>query len=141
MLVLNGQTLFGREREINIWIRDQSPDWTLGLRLANLDLAVLLGYQLNRNWKGKINLMSVIRQEENVAPAEEFLHSLAKDARLPTNTEIFMFHGDFSMKPSSRLPGPTSTIFGLSRNIGPERLRELASKTNSSCLFVLDSGE
>ncbi|SMF76669.1 amino acid permease [Pseudobacteriovorax antillogorgiicola] len=139
MLVLNGQTLFGREREINIWIRDQSPDWTLGLRLANLDLAILLGYQLNRNWKGKINLVTVINKKENIAPAHEFLHSLAKDARLPTNTDIFLYHGEFENQ-IEHAPRADVNIFGLSRNIGPDRLRDLAIKTNSSCLFVLDSG-
>mgnify|MGYP003683317005 CR=1 FL=1 len=139
MLVLNGQALFGREREINIWVRDQSPDWTLGLRLANLDLAVLLGYQLLRNWNGKINLVTVVSKEENIEPANEFLHSLAKDARLPTNTEIFLYHGNFEDS-IDQVPRADVNIFGLSRNIGPDRLRDLATKTKSSCLFVLDSG-
>ena len=53
--ISHDQAQLGRERDINIWIRDQSPDWKLGLRLANLDLAILLGYQLNRNWKGRIH--------------------------------------------------------------------------------------
>ena len=41
--ISHDQAQLGRERDINIWIRDQSPDWKLGLRLANLDLAILLG--------------------------------------------------------------------------------------------------
>ena len=140
LLVLNNQTLFGREREINIWIRDQSPDWTLGLRLANLDLAVLLGYQLNRNWQGHINLVSIISKSENITPADKFLNSLAKDARLPTNTQIFLYHGDFH-EHLSTAPRADLNIFGLSHNIGVDKLREIASKTDSSCLFVLDSGD
>lgn len=139
MLVLNGQALFGREREINIWVRDQSPDWKLGLRLANLDLAILLGYQLLRNWNGKINLVTVISKEENIAPADEFLNSLAKDARLPTNTEIFLYHGTFE-ESIEQVPRADVNIFGLSREIGADRLRDLSTKTKSSCLFVLDSG-
>ncbi|NRA67882.1 MAG: Na-K-Cl cotransporter [Pseudobacteriovorax sp.] len=139
LLVLNHQTLFGREREINIWIRDQSPDWTLGLRLANLDLAVLLGYQLNRNWQGNINLVSIINDLKNLEPADHFLHALAKDARLPTNTGIFTYHGDFSQH-LTVAPRADLNIFGLAKNIGVDRLRQVAKETDSTCLFVLDSG-
>ncbi len=140
LLVLNNDTLFGREREINIWIRDQSPDWTLGLRLANLDLAILLGYQLNRNWQGHINLVSIINKSENIAPSDVFLHSLAKDARLPSNTKIYLYHGEFdhhlAISPKADL-----NIFGLSNSsINIQKLRDISSKTDSSCLFVLDSG-
>ena len=139
LVVLNHQTLFGREREINIWIRDQSPDWTLGMRLANLDLAILLGYQLHRNWNGKLNLVTVIAEEKNLQPSEEFLHALAKDARLPTNTGIYAYQGNFgdylTIAPKADL-----NIFGLAENIGVEKLQELAQLTDSTCLFVLDSG-
>lgn len=139
MLVLNGQSLFGRERVINIWIRDQSPDWTLGLRLANLDLAILLGYQLNRNWNGQINLVTVVSKTENLEPANNFLKTLANDARLPRNTQVFLYDGEFHEK-LEEAPRADISIFGLSRSIGQDSLRTLVSRTRSSCLFVLDSG-
>ena len=35
------------ETAINVWVRDQSPEWEVGLRLSNLDLSLLLAYQLH----------------------------------------------------------------------------------------------
>jgi amino acid transporter len=46
----NPDTGLGREQVINVWLREQSPEWTIGLRLPNLDLSLLLAYQLARNW-------------------------------------------------------------------------------------------
>ena len=140
LLILHEQSLLGRERVINIWIRDQSPDWTLGLRLANLDLAILLGYQLRCNWQGHLNLVSAISEPGNVLPAKQFLQALSRDARLPTDTSLEVHECGFedALESASRAD---INIFGLSHKIGLDRLRELSSKTHASCLFVLDSGE
>ena len=47
----NPQAGLGREQIINVWLREQSPNWQVGLRLPNLDLTLLLAYQLARNWR------------------------------------------------------------------------------------------
>lgn len=36
--------------EINVWVRSQEPEWKLSLRLSNIDLSLLLAYQLARGW-------------------------------------------------------------------------------------------
>ena len=139
LLMMNEQSLLGRERDTNIWIRDQSPNWMLGLRLANLDLAILLGYQLNRNWQGSISLLSAINNPADVETSRIFLEALAKDARLPLTTDIWVKHQPFD-EALRNAPKADMNIFGLSHDIGIERLQEMTDSTQSSCLFVLDSG-
>ena len=136
---LHDKALLGRERNINIWIRDQSPNWTLGLRLANLDLAILLGYQLCRNWNGRITLLSAINEASHLASASHFLASLSQDARLPANTNIRVEHANFHDFLRAAPRGDLN-IFGLAGNVDPGMMKDLAEKTRSSCLFVLDSG-
>ena len=133
------QAQLSRERDINIWIRDQSPDWKLGLRLANLDLAILLGYQLNRNWKGRIHLISAISKPEHIEPAREFLVNLSQDARLPASTEITVVEGEFE-KAIAKVARADLNIFGLAYNVECDILKDLTRKTGGSCLFVKDSG-
>lgn len=139
VLYLHESALLGRERSINIWIRDQSPNWTLGLRLANLDLAILLGYQLCRNWEGQITLISAVRSEAHLESVRLFLTTLARDARLPQNTQIYAQQGDFPQV-LREAPRADLNIFGLATETNLEAMSKLSHATRASCLFVLDSG-
>jgi solute carrier family 12 (potassium/chloride transporters), member 9 len=139
LFVLHDVARLSRERDINIWIRDQSPDWTLGLRLANLDLAILLGYQLKRNWGGKLCLLSAIRDPSQVQMGRVFLERLFKDARLPGDSSIWVESCAFE-KALTIAPKADLNVFGLSHNLSIEKLKSFTRLTNSSCLFVIDSG-
>lgn len=136
---LHDKALLGRERNINIWVRDQSPNWKLGLRLANLDLAILLGFQLCRNWHGRITLVSGIAEEKHLPLARNFLHSLARDARLPRNTEIWVESGGFQ-DILSKAPRGDLNIFGNAAKTDLDAMTSLMEQIGASCLFVLDSG-
>ncbi len=46
-------TGFGKTRQVNFWIRDQSPNWHLSFKLSNIDLPLLLVYKMAENWKTK----------------------------------------------------------------------------------------
>ena len=72
----------GRERFINLWVRDQSPNWKLSLELSNLDYAVLLSYQLRNNWDARIRLISVVEKEEYLEAAKDYLTGLMELARM-----------------------------------------------------------
>ncbi len=61
LYVDNPLTALGREQVLNVWLREQSPEWEVGLQLSNLDLALLLAYQLARNWKAQVNLITVVQ--------------------------------------------------------------------------------
>lgn len=129
----------GREQEINVWIRDQSPEWEVGLRLSNLDLALLLAYQVSRNWGGRITLITVVHDESEKDNGQAFLDQLADLGRMPRGTRRIVHVGSLdSFFPQA--PPADLNIFGLPPQLSFEFLERMVEKTNASCIFVRDSG-
>jgi hypothetical protein len=130
----------GHERRLNVWVSDRSPDWQLGLRLANLDLSVLLAYQLYKTWPGqRFRLASVVRDAEQVNNGQTFLRGLIDDARLPPDAETWVREGSF-MERLKDAPPADLQILGVPQRIDLKFMQEVVGKTRSSCLFVRDSG-
>lgn len=129
----------GHERTINVWIRDQSPDWPLGLRLSNLDLSLLLAYQICRTWNGKIRFLTICSDPDDVEGAEDYLDQLIEDARLNRYGKAWVRSGNF-MEQLRKAPRADLNIFGLAEDVDIEFLRKLVRETQHSCLFVRDSG-
>lgn len=133
------QSRLGRERLINIWMRDQSPDWEIKLKLGTMDLAILIAYQINRDWKGIINLVSAIEDEEQVEAARSYMNNLIILARIPA-AKVLVRHSDLNTLVKEADTADLS-IFGLSEEVDFDFMREMVKETRSSCLFVRDSGE
>jgi amino acid transporter len=129
----------GREQQVNVWIRDQSPQWEVGLRLSNLDLALLLAYQVTRNWHGQINLITVVAEEAERDPGQEFLDRLADLGRMPKGTRRIVHVGGFN-EYLPQAPHADLNIFGLPPQFTEEFLEQMLRETNASCIFVRDSG-
>ncbi len=135
----NPKTLLGHEQVINVWIREQSPNWEVGLRLSNLDLALLLAYQLTRNWHGHVNLITVVREEEDRAQAEGFMKQLIDLGRMPRGTTAIVALGTVQ-EFIPQAPQADLNIFGLQDEVNVERLHLWSQRVNSTCIFVRDSG-
>ncbi|MBA2662419.1 MAG: hypothetical protein H0U74_09010 [Bradymonadaceae bacterium] len=133
------ESSLGHERRVNIWVRDQSPQWHLGLRLANLDLALLLGYQIYRNWQGPLRLLTVCPDPAEMANARTFLQQLIDDARLPSHSECWVEQGGLLNK-ISEAPRADLQILGLAPLVDVDWMRTVVQRSGSSCLFVRDSG-
>ena len=129
----------GREQEINVWIREQSPDWEVGLRLSNLDLALLLAYQVGRNWNGRLTLITVISDEAQLENGQQFLDSLANLGRMPRGTRRIVHVGAFD-EYLPQAPHADLNIFGLQPQLNIAHMESLVMATNASCIFVRDSG-
>ncbi|MGI9036237.1 MAG: hypothetical protein ACR2GD_09395 [Pyrinomonadaceae bacterium] len=129
----------GQKRSISIWVRDQSPNWNVVQGMSNIDLVLLLAYQIERNWEGKINLLTVVRDAENVAAAEKYLENLVETARLPAST-VRVFDGSFS-EHITHAPQADLNIFGLPDEFDFNFARQMVSDTESTCIFVRDSGD
>ena len=130
--------LLGKRNMINVWVSDRTGNWNLGWDIGNLDLSTLIAYKLKRNWDATIRLIIVIRKAEEEANAIEFLNSLINLARLPkTLTKVYV--GEFR-EVVKNAPAADLNIFGMDENIRFEFVKEMSQKTNSSCLFVKDSG-
>ena len=125
------RTAFGLQKEINVWLRDKSPNW---------HLAILLALQLHLNWSGKINLLTVAEDEERKLFLSNFLNKLGELTRLPAMTEFHVMLGDFK-EVLKEAPRADINIFGLGENVSYDFIRETPELTTSSCLFVKDSGK
>jgi hypothetical protein len=130
--------LLGQRNTINVWVSNRQNNWSLGWDIGNLDLSTLIAYKLKRNWKARIRLITVIDDENELGNATEFLEQLINLARLPeTLTEVHV--GNFK-DIVVKAPQADLNIFGMDENLSFTFVQEMAEKTNSSCLFVKDSG-
>lgn len=129
----------GREQIVNVWLREQSPAWEVGLRLPNLDLSLLLAYQIARNWQGRINLITVVAEEGERQNATRYLQQLIDLGRMPKGTQPIVGVGDFQQfLPAA--PDADLNIFGLQRSVHINLVTTLVAETKTTCIFVRDSG-
>lgn len=130
----------GRQHLINVWISHRGGDWQIDLQWSNSDLALLLAYQLTKNWSGKINVCLAVAEDQDPKPAEAFLQELVDLTRLPNNTIVTVVPAPFT-EALHLVPRADLAIFGLPN---PARLtfcQEIVTAVDGSCLFVRDSGE
>lgn len=133
------QTQLGRKRSINIWVRDQSPHWDVIQGMSNIDLVLLLAYQIKRNWNAKINLLSAVAKTDDIEIAETYLENLVETARLP-DSKVQAFAGGFS-EFIKVAPRADLDMFGLPDEFNFEFARRMIDETESACVFVRDSGD
>lgn len=121
---------FGMQKDVNIWLRDKSPNW---------HLTVLIALQLQLNWDGKINLVTVAEREDDVARLNKFLNRLSDQTRLPALSEFHVLVGDYKTA-LENAPRADINILGIGDKIPFEMMRKTTVLTKSSCLFVKDNG-
>lgn len=129
----------GREQTVNVWIRDQSPEWEVGMRLSRLDLSLLLAYQIARNWNGNINLITVISDPAERENGEAFLHKLIDLGRMPANTQAIVQVDDFNAYLPCA-PRADLNVFGMQDEVSLSFIRHAVKTSRASCIFVQDSG-
>ena len=130
----------GREQVINVWVSNQGPEWALDLGLSNLDLALLVAYQLAQNWNGRINLCMAVEDEETRERADQYLSELMSLVRLPPTTQVEIFVQPF-MGAIKSAPVADLNIFGLAHDPDLRFCQSLSKEIDTSCAFVRDSGE
>lgn len=121
---------FGMQNNVNLWLRDKSPNW---------HLAVLIALQLQLNWEGKINLVTAAPDVKNNRRMYNFLEHLSDQARMPSMTEFHVLNGEFK-ETTQKAPAADINIFGLAKTLQLDFIRAVPELTKSSCLFVKDSG-
>ena len=130
---------FGLEDSVNVWIRDQSPDWQLGLHMSNVDMLVLTAYKIAGNWKGKIRLCCAVEKSENIRKTEKFFKKFINLARLGKKVEIFVTDKSFS-DALNIVEKADLNIFGYNQATKKKNMQKLSDKLGTTCLFVKDSG-
>jgi amino acid transporter len=130
ILCQHPRVAFGMQKNVNLWLRDKSPNW---------HLAVLIALQLQLNWEGKINLVTATPDKKDNRKMYNFLEHLSDQARMPAMTEFHVLNGDFK-ETAQKAPAADINIFGLAKTLQLDFIREVPELTKSSCLFVKDSG-
>jgi len=131
ILRLHPKAAFGKREKVNVWVRSGSP---------NQDLAILTALQLDRNWESTIHLLTVVEKQEDKDKVQSKFRRIAELARMP-NTEVSVSVGSFK-EALSKAPPSDLNIFGFPNEIGWDSMvDDIVCLTNTSCLFVKDSGE
>ncbi len=121
---------FGMQKNINLWLRDESPNW---------HLAMLVTIQLQMNWGGQLNLVTASPHEDDEKRLYKFLDRLSEQARLPSMTYFHVLIGSFN-ETLLIAPHADINIFGMGEKIDLNFMRTTIDSTKSTCLFVKDSG-
>jgi len=132
MLRLHAKVGFGKKEKVNVWLRSGSP---------NQDLVLLTALQLERNWESTIRLLSVAETQGDQEKVKSKFRRVSELVRMPRETEVSVLVGNFK-EVLTKAPPSDLNIFGFPKEIGWDTMvNEIADLTNTSCLFVKDSGE
>ncbi|MDA3930468.1 MAG: hypothetical protein PF541_16080 [Prolixibacteraceae bacterium] len=128
----------GERKTINVWIRNRAPNWKISWDIGNLDLSILVAHKLQRNWKARIRLVTVVENEEQKEQASKFMDDLIDQARLP-KTEVAIYVDNFN-ELIKKSPAADLNIFGLEANPNFGFMDRMVAETQTTCLFIRDSG-
>jgi hypothetical protein len=111
----------GRRQLINVWVRNAS--WEKGHEVAELDLLLLLAYKLQRNWEGRVRLLTVVESMDEKPAATAELHRLVDLARMQ-QTDVYAISGTF-LEALDRAPQADVSLFGLPAEIDFDWMRRV----------------
>src|SRR3989339_395031 len=120
---------FGLEKDVNLWVRSQSP---------NINLSILIALQLKRNWDGVLRIVQVVYNEQDRQEALNYLLKLKKVMRLPLDVEIEILVGNF-MDLLKQAPKADINIFGMQEKPDIALIRNVSAAIGTSVLFLRDS--
>lgn len=80
---------------INLWIREQGPDWEVSTQLQHSHLAILMAYKLRANWGGDLILVTAVSDPDQLQQADDYLHGLADLSRLPGPPGVHVLNTSF----------------------------------------------
>lgn len=157
----------GLEKTINLWIYFNNLDDFSDYRVEDINIALLVAYLLKRNWKARLNVITVLTEfdekekelSENLA--KKYMQKLFILARIPSDVHTYYFFNNFFVddKPiegenesrikdsktaaslDNEVPIADINIFALRGDrIDMQRIRERVNSLETSCLYTLDSG-
>lgn len=138
MFAAHPEARLGRRQSINVWVREQSPDWRIGMRLGNMDMSLLLGYILREAWRGQLRIVCVVGTEAERENALQFVRRVSDLARMP-KVDVIVRVGTLEDQ-VPLVPTADLDIFGMAPTPDFDFARHVLETTASSCLFVRDSG-
>jgi len=129
----------GSEKDIHVWISPKILKQEFkDNKQRKFDLAMLIAYQLYRNWSGKITLWMCTSQEDT-EKARYYLQKLIYEARFPTSTQIKVSTSSLSKTINEAPQGDIHIVSVMQDDI--KLIHNLPVNKNKSFLFVADSSD
>jgi hypothetical protein len=129
VLYLHPKKLFGKKKNINIWVREGSP---------NINLAVLIALKLEQNWEADVRVVQVVKEQKEIEKAIRYIRKLKKLFRLSQDTKEHVLVGDFS-EGLKNAPFADINVFGMPETINMNKKREIVELIDTTVLFFRDS--
>ncbi len=129
VFVWHAKVGLGQKETINLWIRQGSP---------NLDLAILVALQLEKNWDGKLRLLQAVTSEKEKVDAQAYLMKLRRVMRLPGDIEPCVLVGRFE-DVLAQAPPADINIFGMAEASDMAWMKGISQKVSTCVLFLRDS--
>ncbi len=138
LFVPHPRALLGQGQKINIWIDDRAGQWNIDKGTGSIDLPILIAFKLMQNWKADIRLISIVNKKEEKKLAKRFLKDIVELARLPiTDTVVMVGEIDELITDG---PYADINIFATEDKIDLDYYANMINQTDTSCLFIQDSG-
>ncbi|MFK7935586.1 MAG: amino acid permease [Saprospiraceae bacterium] len=134
----HSKAFLGQQQNINIWISNRGPNWSITEGIGNLNLSILIAYKLKQNWNCHIRLLTVVDNEEDARKAHLFMKELIDLSRMP-NIEGKVLKGKFHENVMNA-PQADINMFGMARELDLDVVRKMVKEADTSCLFIRDSG-
>ena len=140
---LHPKAALGRTKVVNLWMSPQRPNQPVAryLNESNLNLGILSAIRLMRAWEGELNLITVVKEQEEAAEARRNLATLSDLCRIPPRATPRVVVGTFDDPDLlATMPQADLQILGLSHGMPIEFMQDIVQRMTASCLFVRDSG-
>ncbi len=141
-----GLTLFDRDEDIGLGTREDIHVWITSRVLTedmfkrrHYDLALLIAYSIQKNWKGQVKLWMCVEDESDSILAKKYLHKLIYEGRLPYSTRVEIRVGDFHSTLKEAPEGDVH-IFPFEKG-DVDSIYKIAEMERKSNIFVLDSSK
>jgi len=141
-VALHPKAGLGERATVNLWVQPApgSTDARDAFASGNLNLNLLTGYRLLREWNADVRFLTCVRSPEEVPAAEVFQRELCDLARFPTRrVERTVLVGELG-ELTAHAPLADVNVLGMPASPDPERMEEWVEALRSSCIFVRDSG-
>jgi solute carrier family 12 (sodium/potassium/chloride transporter), member 2 len=94
---------------------------------------------LMKNWRVNLRLICLVENPKWLDNAKNYLSDLLILARMPKGYKIIVEHEKFD-EYIEKTPHADLNIFGLAKKIDKNLMEHLVQQTDSTCMFVMDSG-
>ncbi len=142
VVAMHGKVGFGQRERVNLWVRPAPGTWDAeaAFKSGNLNLNLLTGYRLMREWKATVTMITVVSSEDEVAEAEQFLSDLCDLARYrKSKVQKLVLVGPY-WETLEDAPVADVNVVGIQPDPDAVDLTRKVEKLKSTLICVRDSG-